>query len=84
MRSHFPAFTHARKVRGWSQEEVARLLTLQLQPTGRTAVRAWERRGTRPCEDRLDALAEVFRVERVVVERWFGLEFILGGSHVAR
>ncbi len=71
LRSRVLAFTSARITAGLSHLRVALALGIS-----ETAVYAWERGTARPSEDHVDALAELFRCERSVIERWFGLEFV--------
>lgn len=77
-RSVVPEFTAARVAAGLSHSRIASAVCIT-----ETAVYAWERGTARPTEDHIDGLAELFRCERTVIERWFGVEFVrVGGSHV--
>lgn len=78
-RSCFPNFTALRVARGLSCADVASRLTALGEPTNERSVNAWERRGTRPTEERIDLLAKIFRVRQETIEKAFGLEF--GASH---
>lgn len=81
--SAVPGFTARRMELGFSTTTIARKITDHGIPTTPQAVSAWESQSQRfrPLENRIDALAEILFVDRVVVERWFGVEFVSGGSH---
>lgn len=64
-------FTAARVAASLSHQRIGLALGIR-----KSAVYAWERGSACPSEDHIDALAELFRVRRAVVERWFGLEFV--------
>lgn len=70
-RSRVPSFTAARVTAMLSHSRIAAALHVSAK-----AVYAWERGSARPSEDHIDGLAELFRCERTVIERWFGVEFV--------